>query len=111
MTASEIFKLFKKVEESSKERYLINIENTGYIEFSKNDILDKLHFEYCSARLGEHYIWLKSKKVKHRDIAREMGINKEAFSLLLSGRIRSNKKVGDSLEFITKSKQIAEKLC
>lgn len=111
MEAHEIYELIQKVQESNKPFFLVKIEGVGYIEMTKKDVIDKLYDNYCEARLKEFSLYLKSKKVMHFEIAEKLGIHPVQFAQMLSGHVRKNKKVGDSIDFIHKAQKITDNLC
>jgi len=106
MTSEEIKEIIDKVELSDKDLILINIEDSGYIELTKKQVLSILKEEYSFESLKEFREWISTKDVKYNHLASKLNIHPVKFTQMMSGHLKSTKKVGSRLEFISKVKAI-----
>jgi len=106
MSSDEILELINKVHCSKKETFIVNIENVGYIEKSKADVLNDLLREYSDEKLSEFRNWLDVQPVKYYELAKGLNIHPVKFSQMISGYIKSTKEIGSTLDFIAKTKKL-----
>ena len=110
MKPNEIRSLIARLKKSPDEYIILEIEGKFPV-IQKTKIIDLLSDRLETVLLKEFNYWLKNKNVLQYKIAEKLGIKSVTFTQMLKGDIRSNKKTGRTIEFINKSKVIAETLC
>ena len=106
MKALEIEELIEKVEISEKKLYLVKVEDTGYIELKKSQVLTILKNEFTRVSLDEFREWLLERNQKYNQLAGKLSIHPVKFTQMMSGHLKSTKSIGNTLDFIKQVKRI-----
>ena len=106
MKAYEIEELINKVETSTKDVFLINVEETGWIELSKKQVLTILKNEFSTKSIEEFKTWLKERNLKYNHLAEKLSIHPVKFTQIMNGTLKSTKSIGSNLDFIERVKSV-----